>query len=111
MSRDKQEMTMNEEKNLMERCGKENPFVTPQGYFEALPQKVMSRIQERQHRRRMWRWAIAAVMTGCIFTAGLTWQLRQTSEALTAEDQYIEEMLDYTMMNNMDINYYLTEAE
>ena len=111
MSREEQEMTMNEEKNLMERCGKENPFVTPQGYFEALPQKVMSRIQERQHRRRMWRWAIAAVMTGFIFTAGLTWQLRQTSGALTAEDQYIEEMLDYTMMNNMDITYYLTEAE
>ncbi|MCR4921041.1 MAG: hypothetical protein K5945_04945 [Bacteroidaceae bacterium] len=102
---------MNEERNLMERCGKENPFGTPQGYFEALPRQIMNRIHRRQQRRRMIKWAVAAVMTGCLFTAGLTWQLRQTSDALTAEDQYIEDMLDYTMLNNMDINYYLTEAE
>ena len=95
----------------MERCGKENPFGTPQGYFEALPQQVMSRIHRRRQQRRVWRWAIAAVMTGCVFTAGLMFQNRQTADTLTAEDQYIEDMLDYSMMNNMDIAYYLTEAE
>ena len=104
-------MTMNEEKILMERCGKANPFSMPQGYFEALPQQVMSRIHQRQQRRRMWRWAIAAVMTGCIFTVGMMFQNRSTADTLTADDQYIEEMLDYSMMNNVDIAYYLTEAE
>ena len=102
---------MNEEKILMERCGKENPFCTPEGYFDALPQLVMSRIRHRQQRRRIWKWAIAAMMTGCIFTVGLMFQNRSTGDTLTAEDQYIEDMLDYSMMNNMDIAYYLTEAE
>jgi len=111
MDRRKKKMTMDEEKILMERCGKANPFSTPQGYFETLPHQVMSRIRQRQQRRRIWRWAIAAVMTGCIFTVGLMFQNRTTTDTLTAEDQYIEDMLDYSMMNNMDIAYYITEAE
>ena len=50
-------------------------------------------------------------MTGCIFTVGMMFQNRSTADTLTADDQYIEEMLDYSMMNNVDIAYYLTEAE
>ena len=48
------EMTTNEELVLTNRCGRENPFRTPEGYFEALPQQVMDRIRQRRKRNLTW---------------------------------------------------------
>ena len=105
------EMTTNEEKELLSRCGQENPFRTPDGYFDVLPQQVMDRIKQRRRRHIAWRWAVAAIMTGCIFTAGFT-LMKPAGETLTAEETgYMEEELNYSMLNNIDIMYYLTEAE
>lgn len=33
---------MKEEKYLIEKCGKENPFKTPEGYFENLTRNIMN---------------------------------------------------------------------
>jgi hypothetical protein len=35
---------MNEEKYLIERVGKENPFRVPEGYFDTLKAEVMARV-------------------------------------------------------------------
>ena len=59
------------EKRLKEQVGKENPFRVPEGYFSTLPDKVCVRIARKQRERRMWRWAAAAVMAGCVATASL----------------------------------------
>ena len=103
------EMTTNEELVLMNRCGRENPFRTPEGYFEALPQQVMDRIRQRRKRNHAWKWAVAAIMTSCVFAAGF--KLAQQSDVAAEEARYMEDELNYSMINNMDIVYYLTEAE
>ena len=104
---------MNEEKFLNERFGNENPFRVPEHYFEEFPQRVMKRITQQKRRRKMIRWGIAAMMTGIVFSSAFVLNnFRQQDATLEADNtQYIEDALDYSMINNMEIATYLTEAE
>lgn len=106
-------MMTNEEKTLLERCGNRNVFRTPEHYFDELPQRVMNRIPRQKKRHRAWRWAIAAIMTGAVAGTGLLMmeQSKQAAYAYETESQYIEEVLDYSMIDNSEIATYLTEAE
>ena len=55
---------MKEEKYLIEKCGKENPFKTPEGYFENFTRNIMEQLPEKEiqavpettlwHRIRPW---------------------------------------------------------
>ena len=101
------------EAKLLERFGTERPFAVPEGYFEALPGKVMSRIAQRKRRRLVWRWAAAAVLVGCVLTGGIFFERSYQAQIAEAEEiQYIEDALDYSMIDNMSIaSYLLTEAE
>ena len=104
---------MNEEKFLNERFGNENPFCVPEHYFDEFPQRVMKRIAHQNRRRKMIRWGIAAMMTGIVFSSAFVLNnFRQQDATLEADNtQYIEDALDYSMINNMEIATYLTEAE
>ena len=53
------------------------------------------------------------MLAGCVLsTTFLMNGLRQQSLPLEADNsQYIEDALDYSMINNMEIATYLTEAE
>ncbi len=105
----------NYEKELLERVGRENPFRVPEGYFDALPNRVMGRINGRKKRREPWRWAVAAVFAGCVVCAGLA--LFRNELGLVPQEQHIvhvehmDEILDCNMVSNLDIENYLTEAE
>ena len=100
------------EAKLISRFGTERPFSVPEGYFEGLTGRVMSRIQQRRRRRLVWRWAAAAVLIGCVATGGILFEYKQQADLQTAENiQYIEDALDYSMIDNMSIASYLTEAE
>ena len=103
------------EAKLISRFGTERPFNVPEGYFDGLTERVMSRITLRKRRRLIWRWAAAAVLVGCVATGGLLLEYRHQSTVnnqQTAEEiQYIEDALDYSMIDNMSIASYLTEAE
>ncbi|MBR5395086.1 MAG: hypothetical protein IK144_08400 [Bacteroidaceae bacterium] len=100
------------EAKLISRFGTERPFSVPEGYFEGLTGRVMSRIQQRRRRRLVWRWAAAAVLIGCVATGGMLFEYKQQADLQTAENiQYIEDALDYSMIDNMSIASYLTEAE
>lgn len=100
------------EAKLISRFGTERPFSVPEGYFEGLTERVMSRIQQRRRRRLVWRWAAAAVLIGCVATGGMLFEYKQQADLQTAENiQYIEDALDYSMIDNMSIASYLTEAE
>ena len=102
------------EAKLLSRFGAAKPFTVPEGYFETFPDKVMSRIAERKrHRGLVWRWAAAAIFTGCVVTGGMLFESNHNNKQITeAEDiQYIEDALDYSMIDNMSIASYLTEAE
>ena len=104
---------MNEEKLLNERFGNENPFRVPEHYFDEFPQRVMKRIAHQNRRRKMIRWGIAAMMTGIVFSSAFVLNnFRQQDTTLEADNtQYVEDALDYSMINNMEIATYLTEAE
>ena len=100
------------EAKLLERFGLEKHFTVPEGYFEGLTGKVMSRIAERKRRRRVWRWAAAAVLAGCVAAGGWLFESQYKTQLAEAEEiQYIEDALDYSMIDNMSIASYLTEAE
>ena len=107
----KPKTTMIEEKFIKELCGQENTFCIPEGYFEALPQQVMCRINQRRTRNTFWKWAAAAVVAGMISTAGIL-SLSSPADTLTAaEKEYTGDELDYSLIDNMDIAYYLSEAK
>lgn len=100
------------EAKLLERFGTDNHFTVPEGYFDGLTGKVMSRVAQRKRHRMIWRWAAAAMLAGCVAAGGLFFENRYKAQLADAEDiQYIEDALDYSMIDNMSIATYLTEAE
>ena len=100
------------EAKLFDCFGQKTPFTVPKGYFENLEGRVMVRVAQRKHHRLAWRWAAAAVLAGCVVTAGLFFENRYNMQIAEAEDiQYIEDALDYSMIDNTSIESYLTEAE
>ena len=75
---DNKQQTMEQlEEKLLSRFGTERPFTVPDGYFESLTDRVMSRIAQRKRRRLVWRWAAAAILVGCVATGGLLYENRQ----------------------------------
>ncbi|MCR5820670.1 MAG: hypothetical protein K6F94_06985 [Bacteroidaceae bacterium] len=69
--------------------------------------------------RRFTRYAVAATLAGLVFGTGAYLLSRQTQDVdaiLTAaqeeniDEKYINDALDYEMVNNQEIAYYLTEA-
>ena len=106
---------MTEEQKLRKIAPAGNPFRVPEGYFETLTQRTMDNIrrQERRQRRTVWfRWSAAAAVAGIIATAGFFAIENNTQEMQFAENESIvtSEELEYAMIDNQDIEYYLTEA-
>ncbi|MBP3711414.1 MAG: hypothetical protein IJ219_01905 [Bacteroidaceae bacterium] len=100
------------EAKLLERFGTENHFTVPEGYFDKLPGRVASRIAQRKRRRLAWKWAAAAILVGCVFTGGMLFERQEAAKTANAEEvQYIEDALNYSMIDNMSIASYLTEAD
>lgn len=124
--------TTKEEKELRQMTQStngHNPFLVPVGYFDALPKQVMQRIKEegaRTHSKRrprsrfLIRLTAAAVLTGFFSLAGLMMYEQnhqhllstETSKSIASQEiEYSDEALDYAMLDNSDIEYYLTVAE
>lgn len=104
--------TDEQEARLLSRFGAQRPFAVPEGYFDSLTGKVMGRIAQRKRRRMLWRWAVAAVLAGCAAAGGLLLERQHNTQIAETEDiQYIEDALDYSMIDNMSIASYLTEVE
>ncbi len=102
-----------EEKVLTDRYGRDNHFRTPEHYFDTLPQRVMARIPHKDTAHMKWRWAAAAILTGCVAASGLMFMhYRDAETELSFSDkQFVEDALDYFMIDNNEIATYLTEAE
>ena len=124
---------LNEETYIDEKFGKKNPFTVPDGYFEQLTARVMSRLPETdsataveipiatepaQQRpaliRRLRPWLVAACIAGAIVCT--TVYLRpgintsQTTDELSDAiytDSYIDDAADYAMVDNQEIYAYL----
>lgn len=102
------------EAKLLSRFGTKNHFAVPEGYFDKLPGRVVERIARRKQRRSLvWRWAAACVLAVGLWAGGMLCMNWQQSRTVQTEEeiQYIEDALDYSMIDNMSIASYLTEAE
>ena len=104
-----------------------NPFRTPEGYFENFTDRLMQRIaeEEKAHvkvvpmkpRKRLMRWAVAAAIVGIFVVAGTYIYKHQSPLAPQTDfaefaynEDNLEDILDYEMLDNNQIAYYLTEA-
>lgn len=119
---------MNKELN---KINKENPFRVPEGYFEHFTERMMEQLPTKtekkeirlQPRRNYWRYAAAVVVVATVTSTGWWHMNRNNQEQVTAMNlpeiemqemytgDYIDEALDYAMVDNMEIASYLTEAE
>lgn len=111
-----------------------NPFRVPDGYFDDFTQRLMQRLPQeaasqtttpRRARivslspaRRLMRYAAAVMVAAACLGSGLYLYNRSASDTddiLTASDYLanddnLDDMLDYEMLSNNQIAYYLTEA-
>lgn len=114
---------------LNERYGKENHFHVPEGYFDDMASRMMSKLPNEMptmtvvstHHRSMRLWlGVAACLCGAVFGATVFFTYlsnddeKATALPTTAEtvqqpltDSYMDDMADYTMMDNADIYAYL----
>ena len=113
------------------------PFTTPEGYFDSFTSRLMERMEHEglleqpaeksvvkpakvirlNPLQRLMRYAAAAVVAGVCVVAGTYLYNHEMSQSQGTEladyvlsDDEIDEMLDYEVVNNSQIAYYLTEA-
>lgn len=130
---------MKEEDIIRKHDSGRSPFKTPDGYFDNFTSQLMERMEREgllkteeqpaevktkvitmSPMHRALRYAAAAVVVGfCVATGTYLIQQQDGAEeqALTADasdllysDEALDYELDYEMVNNQQIAYYLTEA-
>lgn len=124
---------MKEEDEIRRKCGTENPFTVPEGYFEDFTKQLMAQLPEQVmpapvethittwQRIKPWFYMVA-MFCGLIF--GFKYILKSSepsapnivlasdNEADHAfSDEYIEAIIDNSMMDDYTIYCYLTEAD
>lgn len=119
---------MKEEDELLKKYGTENPFTVPEGYFENFSKKLMNKLPEKEQvhapepastwqRIKPWVY-MAAMFCGLMFTVRVVvGPPRQDTPIFTAaeteqfSDEYIETILDHSMMDDYTLYQYLTDAD
>lgn len=120
------------ERLLWEKGPKARPFKVPEGYFDTLQGRIMDALPDgeakvvsihaasRQSLVRRW---LAAAAVACLVIAGATAYWLQASHgeemasmaeqnvATVSADTYIDQVADYTMMDNDDIYTYLSSND
>ena len=100
---------------------KKESFKTPEGYFETLAPRVMQRIAEQKQQKmrkarkqfRIFCYA-AAASVALLLVTGTLWMNTQTSPELPTtladESTYLDDMLNYAMLDDYMINEYIIEV-
>ncbi len=124
---------MKEEDEIRRKCGTKNPFSVPEGYFEDFTQQLMEKLPERTpsvpvttkvtpwQRVKPWLYLAAmfcGLMFGFRYLVGNPEQTNSTAlsdnelkQQYSESDEYIESILNNSMMDDYTIYCYLTEAE
>lgn len=119
---------MKEENELLKKYGTQNPFTVPEGYFENFSKELMKKLPEKERRdnqedittwQRVKPWIyMAAMFCGLMFTVRVVvGPPKQDTPIFTAaeteqfSDEYIETILDHSMMDDYTLYQYLTEAD
>lgn len=114
---------MNEEAYIKNRTGKRNPFTVPEGYFDQLSGRIMSRLPEKAvpqttviKRLRPLLYAAACICIAIFCVTVYFNHAGTNNEQTMAElqqqdaiysDGYIDDAADYAMIDNEDIYYNL----
>lgn len=111
----------NKEDIINARHGKANPFCVPEGYFDNLTQQIMERLPEHHEkpqakevslRKFMRPLAYAASLIVAVFTVTTlinqnnmddSENMMQMSASNANADTYSDDIVDYIMIDNMDI--------
>ncbi|WP_321332757.1 hypothetical protein [uncultured Bacteroides sp.] len=123
---------MKEEDNILRKVGTDNHFTVPEGYFENLTSEVMNKLPEKEKsvfvekEPTMWNkvkpWIyMAAMFIGAaliIRVASSDNNKSAKDEAVAAEtemtepasDEYIDTILDHSMLDDYSLYVYLTDA-
>lgn len=119
---------MKEEDELLKKYGTRNPFTIPEGYFENFSKELMDKLPEKEQApapdasstwQRIKPWIyMAAMFCGLMFTVRVVvGPPKQDTPIFTAaeteqfSDEYIETILDHSMMDDYTLYQYLTEAD
>jgi hypothetical protein len=119
---------MMEEKNLIEKVGKENPFRVPEGYFDTLASQIMAKVEaegveardiktgKEKRAKVVWLRPVlyAAASVCALFVSVVAYQsyseqgVAAPTQNVVANnqvmmDEYFEEAADYVMLDNQDI--------
>ena len=118
-----------EETDLLKRCGTENPFTVPEGYFERFTEQLMEKLPEREAQpapkltlwTRVKPWVyMAAMFCGLMLSVRMFVGEKQSqSPAATSEmtdftevpDEHIDPIVNQTMMDDYTLYQYLTDAD
>ncbi len=110
----------------------EKPYVdrgaynVPDGYFASLNDRIMSHVDAEQtptRRLSIWkqrplRYAAAACVAGIVVTLGAwfytnnnseTQQMAEQAQPMELSDDYVQQVMEYAMVDNDDIYRYLSE--
>ena len=119
---------MKEEKYLIEKVGRENPFRVPEGYFDTLTSQIMAKVEaegveardiktgKEKRAKTVWLRPVlyAAASVCALFISVVAYQnYSEQGVAAPAQnvvannqmmmDSYFDEAADYVMLDNQDI--------
>lgn len=117
-------MMKNNDLELQKKYGKQNPFSVPEGYFDHFAEELMNKLPEKEVKTlpeiKMWDrvkpWVyMAAMFVGLMLTIRAFVDSTQTDNDLNSlsdmPDEYIEAIVDQTMMDDYELYQYLTDAD
>ena len=124
----KRQYSMMEEKYLIEKVGRENPFRVPEGYFDTLSSQIMAKVEaegvaprdikagKEKRAKVLWLRPVlyAAASVCALFISVLAYQshsddgVAAPTQTVVANNQmlmddYFDEAADYVMLDNQDI--------
>lgn len=115
-----------EETNLLNRCGKENPFKVPEGYFENFAVQMMDQLPEKTPAgtavtlwTRIKPWIYMTAMFCGIMLMVQTFVGKEDTQdsgvpginLSELPDEYIDPIVNQTMMDDYTLYQYLTDAD
>lgn len=131
---------MKEEQEIIRKCGKGNPFIVPEGYFEDFARNIMTQLPTENYTAEddaapvvtMWQRVkpllyMAAMFIGMIMCVRVVLGDHMTNNTINSDnlaalefswadfeqmsDEELASMVEYTMMDNYSLYQYLSEIE
>ncbi|MGL4518383.1 MAG: hypothetical protein ACRCUJ_01420 [Phocaeicola sp.] len=117
---------MKEENDIRKKCGTDNPFTVPEGYFDNFAKELMEKLPEKEvvdepevtlwQRSKPWFY-MAAMFMGMMFTIRLFVGEPSKEEPYLSEvsgieltEEQVDEMMEHSMIDDYTLYQYLTDA-